>query len=349
MKAGLKTTLQHTRRGLLFAGGLAAVLALLVRVGHHHYPSLDDGRIAALAANPDNLEAVVWGSSHAESVDLDIMGLKGENLFFVAQDLFEIEYKVRALAPKLPKLRTALVSISYFSFHFDNRISLKGKRDRGAIRVQMYATYPKTLPWIAGDSGRFALGLLYPLVTTDHWRRVVSPKPLSPPTPPRSVPPRPEVRTLAAAGDDLDALAVSPSWAAYLRRHAEERCTSYGPLIENMLRRHPRLTTDALEAATRFVTFLQKRGVRVVLFTPPFYREYNRLFEDEWQDDMRDAVSELEARTGVEYHDFSRDPEFERSPQFFKNADHLSEPAAALFSLKLKRSMDTAGIRARPE
>jgi hypothetical protein len=80
------------------------------------------------------------------------------------------------------------------------------------------------------------------------------------------------------------------------------------------------------------------------LFTPPYFRAYNQQFDMTWQHVMETSINALIKTTGVEYHDFSHDAEFETNTALFVNSDHLNELGAALFSLKLKGRMDQSAL-----
>ncbi len=324
----------------LFLTGLCLFVILLCAIGSRYYYVRERAEIRRLIEHPEVVKTAVWGSSHAECIQLGKMGLMGVNLGARAQDLFEIQYKVESLAPRLGQLKTALISMSYFSFLYDNSVSLEHRKSRDAIRIKMYALYPFHLPYIRGDAGNFIFGVLYPVLTLDHWRRVFleAPPTLKPdrPLPSRSTKPMPIAllrKRVAVQKEKEDAISK-------LKFHAKRRTAGYIPLIRRMASVHPNLEQETLAAATRAVLLLKERGVRVVLFTPPYYKEYNRLFRAAWKRSMLKTTRGLAKRTGVEYYDFATDPEFESTPKLFKNSDHLNTLGAALFSAKLKERMD---------
>ena len=333
-----KNDMAKGMKAVLFVVILGLLAAPLYLVGMRYYHTDERGRIRSILERSADIEAVVWGSSHAECVDLDIMGLKGENLFSTAQDMFEIDYKVRALVPHLNHLKTAFVSVSYFSFLYDNAISPEGGKNREGKRISVYAEYPVTLPYIKGDAGHFLKGILHPLITTDHWRRVFSNRLEERKQPaPEEKRGRPSLESLR---QEIARLTSPPDQEATLAAHAGVRCERYAATIKAMMEQHPGLREDALDIAKSFIARLQHRGVRVILFTPPYYRAYNQQFDKTWQRVMETSINALNKTTGVEYHDFSHDAEFEANPALFLNSDHLNDLGAALFSLKLKRRME---------
>ncbi len=335
--------LKNALNALLFSGGLLLVIAPLYCLGSRYYHTFERTRIASLTHDPAYLQNAVWGSSHAECIDLKAMGRNGENLFSSAEDLFEVEYKVRSLLPYLTHLDTAFISMSFFSFVIDNAISRDPNRSRAGLRVNLYAEYPATLPFIPGDGSYFVFGMLYPLVTTDHWHKVFFEEP-----DPAFVAPEPFPQTMRPASIEavrrkIHAMKESQQRVAWLQKHATARVRRYKDMFGRMLHRHPGLQKDAFDTAVSIVRRLQERDIRVVLFTPPYYRSYNEAFNRKWKADMRRAMKDLEAKTGVEYYNFSEDDEFVNSTKPFKDSDHLNHIGSKLFSLKLRRAMMKTG------
>lgn len=328
---------------MLQVAGFSALLLILMTplflLGSRYYHAEERARIAAIIDDPENLETVVWGSSHAECIELDAMGLRGENLFSSAQDLFEVEYKIRALLPYLSRLQTAFISMSYFTYIIDNSISRDPNRSRAGIRVKLYAEYPATLPFIKGDASSFAYGMLHPLITNDHWKSVV----LGPPKESIRLPEKPmkQVRriNINKIRAKVKSLKENPAADARLLKHAKARVLRYRSLFGRMIERHPGLQSDVFETAVSLIRRLQEKNVRVVLFTPPYYKTYNQRFNRNWKKSMQRSMKALVNQTGVEYFDFSKDAEFESTPGLFKDSDHLNALGSKFFSLKLEERL----------
>src|SRR6185503_12065754 len=94
-----------------------------------------------------------------------------------------------------------------------------------------------------------------------------------------------------------------------------------------MAKIHPGLPDDALEALAQTIEHFQTNGVRVILFTPPYYEAYTAHFSNQAADtidQMRQAVSLLQEKYHVEYFDFSNDPDIITHPELFLNSDHVN-------------------------
>lgn len=339
-RAGRRTARAAAPRALGFVALCAAMVALLYRVGWPHYHAEERARIRAVLDAPDRVEVLVLGSSHAQAIDLEAMGLRGENLFMVAQDMFETAYGARVMAPRLPRLALVFVSVSNFTFLHDNGPFRRGGvRTRSVLRVKMYARYPISLDSIPGDASNALKGLLHPIVTEDHWRRVFE-------HPRWSAPPRPAPRPAEAPAPlELETVRreVAASTAARSHeehaRYAATRCGNDRVTNALMLEANPRVTEMVAATTRELIAGLRARGVRVVFFTPPYYVAYNEACDERWRQLMLDEMGRIARETGVEYYDFSRDPEFERDPRLFTNADHLNGRGARLFSARLREAM----------
>jgi hypothetical protein len=204
--------------------------------------------------------------------------------------------------------------------------------------VKLYARYPASLEYIPGDTGNFLKGLLHPIVTEDHWRRVFE-------HPRWSGPPRPAPRP-AAAPAPLDLGAVRREIAASTAerspeehlRYATTRCGNDRVTNALMLEANPRVTEQVAAATRELIAGLRGRRVRVVFFTPPYYVAYNEACDERWRQLMLEQMGGIARETGVEYYDFSRDAEFENDPRLFTNADHLNGRGARLFSARLREA-----------
>jgi hypothetical protein len=123
-----------------------------------------------LAALEEEGTAIVVGASHGKGVRLTRAGLTGQNFSHDGQDLFEMLYIARTLRQRVHRIDTVLITLSYFSFAFDNAVYEKrGAHNRIGKRIDMYSAFPR-LGFLRGDADEYAKGLFYPVVTRDHFR-----------------------------------------------------------------------------------------------------------------------------------------------------------------------------------
>jgi hypothetical protein len=317
-------------RGIIFlAIGLALVhlaAAVVVRRATDGTASLlrlERERVEALAAHEDLAEALVVGSSHGDDIDFSVTDLQGFQLSRAWGDVFEVRYTLDQLLPRLPRLHTVFIPISYFTFLWDNG-SVEKLHPR---RRHLYAALP-SWQFIPGDTWLFLqvkAATLVPIRTIlreDHWRGVILPAAPS------------------AAGDGHVEGCEQQSPAA-LSRQAEARAREQIGLMREMLRRQPLIEELTRETLGGIVADLQARGVRVVLFTPPYYERYTGVFEDEFPAALtvlHRNVERLKVSQGAEYYDFARDP-LSRDPALFADSDHLNPCGKRLFTERLGRAL----------
>jgi len=297
-------------------------------------------RVEKLEARRDQIEAITLGNSHADSIDYSVLGLEGQSLALAAADLFEIEKTVLSMDDELPKLKTAFITLSYYSFSRDN-----AKFE--SLRSRRVGFYSLILVWspIRGDLSNFLMGKLdaythiMSVVRSDGWKGVWLG--LLPSASPINPFPYDGVHTTSVWGDCFHYTAEQ------LESHAREIAGRNVSSSMQMAAIHPGLEQDAFDALARTIERLQSRGIRIVLFTPTYYEKYNEYFMEQGSymiDDMKQLTDKLQQTYQVEYYNFSDDPEITTQPELFYNSDHLSECGHRVFSAKLLEAMESGSI-----
>lgn len=327
-------------KSLFFITGISLILNLLGTLADRIAP-LEDWRVeyqqkeANLRAKNGLIEAITLGNSHSDSIDYSVLGIEGQSLAYAAADLFEIEKSVLSLDDKLPNLNTAFITISYYSFSRDNA-NFESLRSR---RIRFYSMVPVWSP-IRGDLSNFLMGKLeaythvMSVVRSDSWKGVWLG--LLTNTPPTNPFPYDGVHTISTWGECFHYTVEQ------LDTHAQEIAWRNVSSSIQMADAHPGLEQDSSDALARSIERLQSRGVRVVLYTPAYHEKYNQYFGEGGSymiDHMRLAVRNLQQTYGVEYYDFSDDPELTTHPELFYNSDHLSECGHKVISAKLLELM----------
>lgn len=331
-------------KGFSFIIGLAVIFNLSGTFAERVAP-LDDwrneqqGRMANLQVREDRIEALTLGNSHADSIDYSVLGIDGQSLAFPYVDLFEIERYTASLENRLPKLKTVFIAISYYSFSRDNA-TFEPYRTR---RIGFYSMIPTWSP-IQGDLLDFLMGKLdasshiLTVVRSDNWQGVWSGLINDVPAP--DLFPYDGVRTDSVWGDCFHYT------EAQLEAHATETVPKNVLSSTQMANAHPGLVQDAFDALARTIWRLHSRDIQVILYTPTYYRKYNMLFAQQGPEiiqDMRRSIHELQQSYGVEYYDFSRDPEIMIYPELFYNSDHLGDCGRKVFTGKLLNAMRANG------
>ena len=332
---------------LCFVALLAAALAALYAIGAPHYKADLRARVAEALADPGAVRVAVFGNSHSGCVQLGVMGWSGVKLGEGGQDMFEVAHKIARLAPRLPALETVLVSMSYHSFFYDNAAYSKGGvNTREGKRIDMYAQLPFSPTWIPGDFDSWLKGVLSPIITEDHWKGILEGQR---PAATAGMSPDDEGATPKSLADVRAAAAkyAGKNTRASLAKSAAAESRLFEAVIANMAARSPDIPARALRAALEFSGALERRGVRVVFFTPPYSRDYVARCDPAMKAQMYAAMERIVAETGAEYLDFSRDPEFADATNVFLNSDHLNLIGARLFSVRLEERLEETGAARR--
>lgn len=288
-----------------------------------------------LMAKKDSIQAISIGNSHSEAIDFATFGLAGQNLSRKGADLFEVKLYVRSVAPQLPELERVFISISYFSFTNNNVL----REDTQNLRIELYGMLPTWKP-LPGDANAFILGKLnrfthlMSITRPDNWNQVFE-----------------------NALENKPAEEFQPLWSVTTKtawgecsHFTEEELAAIGYEIGykaaanhlKFLQLDPHITAQSEQALVDTIELLQKRGVRVILFIPPYHSSYNNRFYEtspEIIEGMRQAVANIQARLNVEYYDAASLAQFSTRPELFYNSDHLNECGMRAFSEYLKNEM----------
>jgi hypothetical protein len=331
-------------RAFSFIIGLAVLFNISGTLADEVAP-LDDwrteyqDRVANLQSKRDRIEAVTFGNSHSDSINYSVLGIEGQSLAFAAADLFEIERYAASLENKLPSLKTAFITISYYSFSRDNA-TFEPFRTR---RIRFYSMVPTWSP-IQGDLPIFMFGKLdamthiMSVVRSDSWQGVWAGLAND---------------TLTADPFPYDGVRTSSVWGecshyteAQLETHAKEIAGRNVESSKQMANAHPGLVQDASDALARTIERFHSRGIQVILFTPPYYQKYNAVFKQQGSDiieNMRRTVHNLQQSYHVEYYDFSGDSVIMTNPELFYNSDHLGDCGTKVFTEQLLDVMRANG------
>lgn len=309
---------------------LAALAASLAPDFNTRFLQVDQQHVANILANAERIDALALGNSHAGSLHMGSLNAQHGYRFPRADgDLFETRALVRYLAPRLPQMQTVLIPISYFSFLTENTAST----EVAVRREHLYAALP-TWQFPLRDVKSFLLGKSHVylpvgrLVREDNWEGVFYALLGRPP----------ELKGFieVAAGD------CSSLSADQLAASAENRVAKYMRLNQEMQAQRPNLAADAYAALAETVRDLQQRGVRVILFTPPYWQGYNERYQSEDPETIRlmyASLARLQSELEVEYYDFAADPAISANPALFKDSDHLNSCGAQQFSQRLDQAM----------
>jgi hypothetical protein len=291
------------------------------------YPA-ESARFEMMEQRAERIRVLSAGNSHCLSIDFDALGMadRGFHVWLAGEDLFELESQMSALLPRLPKLETVLLSVSFASFHRDNGADTSA--ERSGVRRKFYAI-PPGYPMIPGDWENWLKGRMAGLVREDHFLGVLSGLELALRRPGFEPAPPPELGPTGAIDlrrkiteGNFDEMTVSARTT--VKRHWD--------LQQDMMAHNPSLPDSAYQSLRRTLTMMQDRGLRVICFTAPVFDAYARNYDRQTIREMHAYLDRLVEEFDVEYHDFSDDRQFSGVAEFFANPDHLNETGAAAFS-----------------
>jgi hypothetical protein len=307
---------------LRFAAGGALVLAAAYGASEAVDPMYAEmrARMAVFRQARGEVEAVTVGNSHGRAIDFVPLGVRGMHFWSGGQDAFTAAFLARHLAESAPRLRYVFIAASP-SFH---QLDPDGivMEDFTGPRREVYASI-RAPRYLRGDFDLWLGSHLAPVARPDHWRGVA--EGLGRPRP------RPRL-TADGRRDETDPPPLSPdSMASYgMRRAARHR-----RLVSETLAHDSTAPARALRDLDALARELGRRGVRLVLYTPPYHESYGRHFADDGGELRRALLPLLARNPNTVWLDYSRDSAFTRRADFYLNGDHLNARGARAFSARL--------------
>jgi hypothetical protein len=305
--------IRFVARGLLF---LSILLVLIVAASSisRVYPHGDAvkrhlDRIHMARRQADSAEILLLGNSHINyGVDPGMLPGRTVVLGLHWNDVFEVRHQVRVLLPGMPRLHTAIISLSYFSFQWDNAV---GDDKFYLSSRHLFYAEQRLGPWIPGDFGNYVVGKTFWLSRPDHGynvvaglRRGIEWEPVDPPV---------------QSWEDLEEDA---------KLRAERFMRSTGVMMES----RDDLLQAAYDATVETVRMLQSRGVRVILVTPPLHQTYrSRIQATPIPTRMRRMAHRIATEHDVVWIDGHASGLSEYA-ELFMDSDHLNPAGRALFT-----------------
>jgi hypothetical protein len=310
----------------------------------------------------EGVQAIVLGNSHAGSIDPAAMGLRGLHLNRAGGDLFETERALATWLPRAPNLKWVLVSLSYFSFGYDNAASPATVRNR----IAFYDNNANARP-VEGDLQNFALGRLQPLFPSlyllrgDAWEgvgrgaagRFRHRVPLTEiegieveAVEDLAVEDLIEFGAVQDGPESIVAGACDPRSPSDLAAHAGIRITTYGDYLEAMLASDPAIPQRAEAAIRSIVRQARAAGAEAVFVTPPYSRAYREAFAAALPGTLADFHARRErlaTETGARMLDRSDALSPADDPAAFRDSDHLNPCGAADFGRLLAEDLAVSG------
>jgi hypothetical protein len=309
--------------GILLLHGLAAVSQSWAPDSTSVFLTIDQKLFDDLIKHQDTAEAIVLGNSHGDDLDTSVMRINSFQLSRAWGDFFEIKYYLEYLVPRLPKLDTVYIPVSYFSFYWDNasggKLSIR--------RAQLYTIVP-SWTYIKGDFGNFISGSgdriipVQAVVREDNWKGVIS----------------------ALISGKPDKLSQETEQNCQYR--TEEELTRISILrVEETLdiaqvihTNRPSIVEDSYKVLTEIIDYLHTHEIRVIFFTPPYYETYTTAYLErapQAVESLKIFMNQIKNEYSIDYHDYSTNGRYAQNHQLFKDSDHLNLCGKQMFSREL--------------
>jgi hypothetical protein len=329
--------LQRAGWAVLFleiGGGLFSAVGAFSRA---YPPRVEDWellqQVEIARTEPERIRALVIGNSHArEALNSDELGRETLVLGLPLNDAAEIEHQVRTLVPGLPKLEVAYFGISYFTFHWSNTAA----DDEGLLyaRRTFHSLFPVWRP-VEADVASMVRGKAHWIARPDHWRLAVHGL-------------RHGTSEFVAETEARRRYLLELRADTALVRHSDERLAEKLGKEESMMRRNPNLPAENYARLSTAIAALHRRGVRVVLFTPPYFASYrDGYLERPRTVEQRELMQRLTREHGVEYLDFS-EHEMGLEARWFRDSDHLNPAGRTVFTRMLVEATEQGPHVTRP-
>lgn len=294
--------------------------------------SLEKYRVKQLLARANEIEAISLGHSLNRALDFKELQLKGYHLWDPGSDYFEVDYQLRALAPRLPNLKVVFIPLGSSCFFVDNGL-IRHKHER---RRRCYAVTPLLVPRpIHGDRKNLVAGMLSDIVRPDHWKGVFETMAFA------TV--EPESRN-ASKVDEYGTVLRERIYKEANQKSLQKAIRYLQKAFENeeekVYRENPKIPEKIYQTLASLVKYLRERKVRVIFYLPPFTDIFNeKVRQDQnviaYERTAESYIQRLVENFGVEYYDFSHDSSFVHNYSYFIDPHHLNVKGAEIFSRKL--------------
>lgn len=265
---------------------------------------------------PNDMEIANLGTSHAQYAfvyeDLDMVGF---NFALPAQRLHYDNRILRKYINNFKEGATLIIPISYISFYlgYDNEnfedfnkmyYPFLSLKDIKRPKLNEYLKY-KALPILTAESN-----IRYAFIKEE---KAYEPKSVY------------KTSTMAIDKMIVDGEDTAGRHIAFIEEGQKDK--------EEFLR----LLEDIIDIAI-------KNNLKPVLVTTPFTKYYNEHFSEDFYNEFYEEIDKiLDKYPNIEYLDYSHDPRFENSPEYFFDSSHLNLTGGKFFTEIILRDIGRDG------
>lgn len=302
-------TVVHKDVRRFFVRGFLFALPLVVILGSIEYrlraiPNSYNTKRAYLEKQLDSIEVLALGSSQTyDGINPSLFNRRGFNLGVIGQSLFYDMNLTQKYIDRMPRLQCVLVALSYFSFGYE--LEDTGEYWREYYYYHFWDIKANDIKWY--DPRMVSFIALY------------TPK---------------QVLRFAAHGFEVDeAKTMQPNgWNRTEGTVYDAISDSLGHArveIHDILMKHSRVDENFRRLSALF-TDLNRRGMKIVIVTPPVYSTYAKFANAKTLELNRQLIDSLCVIHGCVCADFFKDPRFVVTD--FNDNDHLNMTGAGKFT-----------------
>ncbi|WP_439699166.1 hypothetical protein ACFGVS_14655 [Mucilaginibacter sp. AW1-7] len=268
--------------------------------------------VTDIMAEKDTLQSLTFGRSHGFALHYDHWDYKGQNLSLGGEDIASINYSLNYFLPKLTNLKEVLICISYSSLYFDNEALSNGNLNDA--RKAIYASIPSYKLVSPKDYNNMFFGKMFAFMHADYGFE--------------------EFKNLVQGnkeftkGDEkktaLDSLHILESASVQAYDHSKDKTIA--------LEYNPHIRDEYVNYLKQIASVLKSKNIACVFFTPPYYKEYTRLYPQADIKETEKFMQQICKETGAEYYNFSTYKPIANDIKWFYNADHLNEQGGESFT-----------------
>lgn len=307
-----------------------------------------DNKMEVYKYEKDEIEALSLGSSYANNIHFDSLGVKGFNFYEPAGDIEETLFKFIRIFPETPKLKYVFLPANPGNLLINHSAYDKGERTSNWIENTplFYFDYFSYANYLAVNK----LSYLLPI---SDFNKIITSKIKG------------EARDLIMHNKENgefghNCFYVNESEISmedgiihgYLRslvkpecieRFAKSTVALHKQYMNLSLDYEPDVVQINVNRIVKMADMLHSREASLVLFVPPFTRQYyespeiQSLINENTR--IMEELSRHEAIQFYDYHDYFYEELDEGNNNYFYDDDHLALPGAKIFSTALKEEI----------
>ena len=278
------------------------IFGIYLEYGLSKYPNSYMTKKNDISQNLQNIEVLILGTSHAlNGLNPRFFSQKTFNLANASQSIYYDKALLDLYIDKLPKLKTVILSVSYFSFWYQ----LEGSTEdwRKYFYYQFFNIPNKSINEL--ESKAWAKTILY------------SPK-----------------KTLDIALQNFKAEENKFYYQGWNGTDTTSMNISISDTKQRIDFHHSIMMEENIRQNTKYIheitTKLQKNNIRVIIIYMPVYETYYEQMLPKYTNINDNIIRKLTSQYQISYYNYSKNHNYNRLD--FHNSDHLSFIGAEKFS-----------------